>query len=582
MKICLVGSGNLPANPRIGALARSLEIVGHTVVVVSPARQDPSLSIRTRRVPARVPDGAGAIGGAIRRAQSSGTRSRSLHRRLVQAIVEEGPDLIYVFSLSDMPWAIEAADRSGAAVVRSPSLPSAGEHDIVNLAPANLRLSSSPAGPGGINHTPLDKREPWSPEPGRHTGIRVVLAYRATDTTPARYLRSAMVRAGIDVLPVETIDWKVIPPDVACVVIVESPYPALDVIGQNSDIPVLLWAHHGEHHTDAQLRIVERYGVDAILLAHSWHLAHRFPVPVHRFPFGVPEEILDSTVPWRKRSYDVAFVGSLSSESSAHRDRRQILRQVSEVVGEDRVVMRSEVSPEELGATYSDARVVINDGGTRHHPITMRVFEAAGSGSTLVTTPTPGLDQLMSPGDDFVEMDVSDAGSTIAELLVGSDGEAIARRGFQTMHGRHRYDHRVDELLQIATMTEHRPATWTQSRGSSPLALAVDAELEIGSIAAIGAPGFALELPRRAVWSDVAPGERTYDAVVIGRPESLDEAVLDDAVRFVIFDASSQVGPQVHGWLAANRSEAELSSMDGIVTADLKAPGYRISTLETS
>ena len=576
MKICIIGTGNLPANPRVVALARSLAYVGHTVIVVSPGASHEASPFATRRVASRVPEGWGSLGGVLRRVQTDGSRARSLEARLTQAIVAEDPDLIYAFTSRDVEIAATAAVQSGAAVVRSPQLPSAGGSDIVDLAPHDLRFSTSPGGPGSRNHSPSDTREPWHPVPGRHSDVRIILAYRATETTPARFLHAAMERAGIEVLHVEGLDWATMPTDVACVVIVESPYPGLEVTGHNPGIPVLLWAHHGEHHTDAHLRLVRRYGADAVLLGHSWHLAHRYPVPVHRFPFGVPVEIVDPSTPWMDRGFDVAFVGSLSPDARAHHDRRRIMALVEDAVGEDRVAVRSGISPEALGTTYGNARVVVNDGGTNHYPITMRVFESIGSGALLATTPTPGLDQLLTPGIDYLEINVETAGTTIGSVLSRGDGAEVAARGHAAAAGRHLYDHRVDELLDIAGATKHGGSLALPPIGDSSFARSLDALVEVGTVAAIGIPGLGGELPLRTVWSDPSPGDRTYDAVVIGTVQHIDEAALADAVRYIVFEDGSEPGDGIRRWVSSHHAGATESASGGIVTVDLGTPGYRL------
>ncbi|MGI9642978.1 MAG: glycosyltransferase family protein, partial [Acidimicrobiia bacterium] len=498
--------------------------------------------------------------------QPEGLRSWSLRRRLVSAVVAEKPDLIYALTDADVAIASAAARQCDAAVFRSPNLRSAGAVDVIDIAPSDMRFSASPAGAGSSNHSPLDTSGPSQPEPGRHAGVRIVLAYRSTPTTPARFLRAAMERAGIDVVHVEVLDWTTIPSDAACVLIVESPYPAHDVIGTNPGMPVVLWAHHGEHHTDAHLRLVRRYDVDAVLLAHSWHLAHRYPVPVHRFPFGVPMGIVDASKPWSDRRFDVAFVGSMAPGAEAHRGRMQILGQAEELFGTSRVATKSGVSPEEMFETYASARVVVNDGGTRHHPITMRVFESVGSGALLATTSTPGLDQILTPGMDYLEIDVDTAGVAISNAI--DDGRAVrmAASGCAVAEGRHLYDHRVDELLEIVEGTRHGPSASLPRVGDSTYARAVDAHVEIGTVAAIGVPDLRQELPLRAVWVDPSSGDRTYDAVVIGTVHHIQDASLADAVRYIVFDEASATSTGIRAWLADYRPSAIESSTGGIVT----------------
>src|SRR5690606_25211691 len=108
---------------------------------------------------------------------------------------------------------------------------------------------------------------------GRHRGRRLGLVRRATAVTPGRYLEAALRRAGVDVVVADRIDWALLA-GVEAVVVVESLLPPFPIVGDNPGTPVLFWAHHGEHHTAMHRRLVRRYRADAVLLAHSWHLAH--------------------------------------------------------------------------------------------------------------------------------------------------------------------------------------------------------------------------------------------------------------------------------------------------------------------
>ena len=186
----------------------------------------------------------------------------------------------------------------------------AGPRALFAPAPHNPQPRVSPAGPGGPYIPPADVRDAGVPEPGRYRDLRIALCFRKTDTNPGKYLEAAMVRAGITVdLHTDEIDWNAVPTATDAVVFVEGPYPALTVMGTNPGIPVLFWVHHGEHHVATNLRLVDRYGAHAVLLAHSWHLAHRFPVPIHRFTFGLAPELVDASIPWAERKYAVSMVG---------------------------------------------------------------------------------------------------------------------------------------------------------------------------------------------------------------------------------------------------------------------------------
>lgn len=575
MRITIVGAGDLASNPRVVALARQLDAAGNSTTIVCGGRSDPSDGDRIVRIAGRIPGGWGAMGRTARRIQPKPLRIRNYHSRLVSAVVDTAPQLIYAVDEVGVQLATRAAPAAGAAVVRPPDLPDAGPYDIVGLAPSDPTLSSSPAGQGSSNHTVRGDRVPPSPIPGRWTGMRVTLAYRRTPTTPARFLEAALVRAGIHIDTTDEPDFDRLPADTDFVVIVESPLPALDARGR-PDVPVLFWAHHGEHHTPMQLRILERYHVDAVLLAHSWHLAHRFPVPVHRFPFAMAPELLDGSRPWRDREVMAAFVGRAPAGEPIYRERRELLDRIAGRLGVERVCFVDGVSPERLAAIYSDTRVVVNEGGTRHHPITMRVFEAIGSGALLATTPTPGLDCLLASGDDFVEIDIESGAERVESLANSIEGERIAMNGFATVRQRHTYDHRVDELVEIAASTIHRTDRRLPPAGDSKPAQLVDRHPDIGSVAVYGASELCAELPLRSAWADPPPGERRYDAVVMIDPGASDTiAAIEQAVRYIF--VANDHSEDLHTWLATRSDRVGISEDAGMIVVDLRAPGYRIA-----
>jgi hypothetical protein len=565
-------------------LARTLERAGNDVSIVCGGRPTSTEPANVIRVPSRVPVGGGRKGRVLRRLQPRPIRKRSFARRLVAATVALRPQLIYATAAGVVRMARHAAQRSGAVVVRDPRLPDAGDLDIIHLAPGDVGLSSSPAGPGSRFHTPLDSRAGWAPIAGRYAGTVVVIVYRETATTPGRYLRKALERAGVDARHVgDRLDWSSLGEDVLFVLFVESPYPAIEVVGDNPGVPVLLWAHHGEHHTGAHLRLIERYGVHAVLLAHSWHLAHRYPVPVHRFPFAVAPETFDGGEPWNSRRYDVSFVGSLGADSGPYDARRRLMTSLEQTFSGERISITDSAAPREMARMYGDSKVVVNEGGSRHFPITMRVFEAVGSGALLVTTDAPGLSCLFSRDDEYAILDPGHPGEQISRLTEpGSSGEQIADAAQEHARGRHYYDHRVDELLAIAAETAPVIGRgWERPLGLSDLASAVDVHVEIETVAVYGAAGLGAELPLQSVWLDPVPGTRSYDAVVIGPTrETGVGAAVADAVRYVIVARVSTEFLAVGLILEAREGEVFVTEEETTVTYDLGTPGYRIPSVE--
>jgi hypothetical protein len=364
-------------------------------------------------------------------------------------------------------------------------------------------------------------------------------------------------------------------PETSFVVIVESPYPALDVTGVKPGVPTLFWVHHGEHHLPANLRLTTRYQADAVLMAHSWHLAHRFPVPIHRFPFAVAPELDPGAHVWRDRRSDVAMVGSgIGGTGTRYARRREIADALDSDQGID-VELAYGLSPDEMIALYGNSRIVVNDGGPRHFPITMRVFEALGAGSLLVTEDIPGTDAVLRRGEHYVVME-EDVAAQVHRLLQHERSSSIAASGRRWVNERHTYDHRIDQLVDLAGVTEGRPGGRKSSTAKSPLATLIDQDVEVQHLAVFGDPGH-LGLDDRAVRRGDATklSERSIDAVVIGDGEvpDLRRAVLA-ARGYVYADASHR--EDVARILERDRPEAAMAELEGLLRADIGGAPYRM------
>lgn len=534
--------------------------------------------IVVRFVPTRYPQGRGRLGKVLRRIQPKALRRRLHYAKLRNAVVSAKPEIIYPTTKEAVVVAAAAAERTNAAVVRDPRWPNAGPRDLVDLAPHHPELSVSPAGPGGNYLTPADRRDPYVPEPGRYAGTRIALCYRKTDTNPGKYLEAAMVRAGIAVdLHTEGLDWAKVPSHTDAVLFVEGPYPALDISGRNPGIPVAFWVHHGEHHIPTNLRLVERYGAHAVLFAHSWHLAHRFPVPVHRFTFGVAPELVDSSIPWADRKYAVSMVGGqLRRTGGTYARRQQLVDALEKAFGKKHTAFVSNVSAQEMAELYANAKTVINEGGTRHFPITMRVLEAIGSGAILITDDLPGTDLIVKREHYFVLAD--DVVEQIQRIVAEPERMAeLARDARDYAMGHHTYDHGVDDLIEIIRGIAVTPAP-SSARQLSPIAALVDNDVEVQRLAQFGLPDLAAELRSREVWN----GEEriaqlrpdTMEAVVIGPDGTrhLDRA-LQSARRYIYAAGSIDA---IEKFVLRELPESICSHHGDLLRVDLNAESYRI------
>lgn len=541
MRVCVVSLNRFVHDVAARVLVRSLVGAGHGVVVVAGGRGPNTVvdGAEVRYVPSRYPVGGGALKPLLRRLQPQWLRKVVFSRALAAAAAATGASIFHPTSDRAVPIAVRAA-RGGGAVARDPAWQSAGFSDLIKLAPYRSEAGQPAPGSGSSSSTPASTETGAALRPGRFAGRRLALCYRKTDTNPGRYLEAALLRAGVALeVYTDQVPWARLPSDLDGVVFVESPYPALEISGVNPGLPVAYWVHHGEHRLMTNIRLCERYGADAVLLAHSWHLAHRFPVPVHRFPFAVaPELHAASPTPFADRRFDVGFVGAgIDDGSAAYAGRRSMLAALENALGSDRVAFRNGISARHMAETYYQARIVVDEGGTLHFPITMRVFEAIGSGALLLSVPAPGVDMLLSAGEHFVALEGDPVDQVRSLLHSPLSTAAIAAAGHRLAARRHTYDNRVDDLLAIlATIDPRSPV----SPADPPPGLAglVSEDVDIQRLAAFGLSDMASELPLHEVWDGDEIVDRLHpasiDAVAIGPDGSHHlEAAIRAAHRFV-------------------------------------------------
>ncbi len=528
MRIAIVGSGGIERHPPTRALGRAYGAAGHQV---------------------------------------------DIHPRL-EPDTRIAADLVVPAIRGDVTLA-EGVLPPGATVAAPPGWQPDPATDIAWAAPGDLRWSSSPAGPGLSLHLEpaADATPGTTPAPARHRGRRLGLVRRPTATTPARYLEAGLRRAGVDLVVTARIDWTRLT-DTEAVVIVESMLPAFPEIGDNPGIPVLFWAHHGEHHTAMHRRLVRRYRADAVLLAHSWHLAHHFDIPVHRFPFGIPTELVDGSRPWVDRAFDVAFVGAGVEGGGAYSRRGAMLDALRSHT--DRIRAVSGVTPDELAAVYGNARVVPNEGGDRHRPITMRVPETIGSGALLVTALAPGLDRLFRPGSHLISVP-DDVDALVTGVLDGlAEGASVAAAGFAHGMGHHTVDHRVDDLFEILAVTDHRHRS-TVAPSADPLVRLLDDDPLLDDVIC---PEVVWEevFTDRTVWAadrlDRYAGKPLAHAAVVPADWPVDADLLARAVRRVIVADPSR--RDVVEAARRHHPDTVVETHPGALRIDFGVAGYRV------
>ena len=559
MRICLISSGPLGSDPRAVALAESLTLAGHEVVGVSPADNEPGWVItpRSGRRPRLRP-------------------RRELSDRLASLAAGTGSDLFQPTHPKTIVSAETAASKvPSSAVLVQPSWPRPGLRDLIDLAPHQPTLSKPASRSLPLHHIPG-----YEPPAETEALGRLLIVYRKTVRSPGRYLENALRRLGLEVSQREELDWSQVDPTTRAVVIVESPLPAFAIRGTNPGVPVVYWVHHGEHHVDMNARLQRKYGVHLVLLAHSWHLAHRFTRMVDRLPFGVAAELFDPEFrPFSDRTNDVAFVGARSNGDHRHEMREDLLSSLERELGTSRVKVESQISPEEMAHLYRDSRIVIDDGTGKHFPITMRVFEATGGGALLATTAAPGMDLMFEEGSEFRLLGANPVNEIVEQLA--ESPETLAIRGHERAWNHHTYDVRAIEL--IATLDRLNPADLPKipAMGSpTGLGAVADRFSDAQRILDLG-DETAGHLPGREVWGyrkaedRAEPGTFQLAVIATGTEDERKRAVAAARLGVITpLGLADEVAPiinQIHG--RARRSDMT----DGTVFT-FGNTGYRVSS----
>ncbi|HUG08100.1 MAG TPA: glycosyltransferase [Acidimicrobiia bacterium] len=576
MRICLIAHNRFHTDRTALTTHRAWVRAGHEVTVVavdSSPPQDPVVATVTWRL---FPDHP--IVRWANRLLPRRVKDINVMRRLGKAAAETGAHIFAPLHADVLDAAVDAATRTGGVVLRTPRMKEIGPVDLISLAPSTPELATPVAGVGEA-FTPGHDSPGYPPKSMRHRGMRAVLCYRKTAANPGRYLESALFRAGVEIrTETDSIDLSTIDPDTAFVLFVESPYPAIEVTGTTS-VPVLFWVHHGEHHLPANLRLTDRYQADTVLLAHSWHLAPWFPTPVHRFPFAIPTELFPSLPPLDERQVDVAMVGSkLRGDAWQYRRRRQIVEELEKKLPADRVKFIEGIPPEEMARIYTDSRIVINEGGVRHFPITMRVFEAVGAGAVLLTDHVPGLDMIFQPEREYVTLTdhvVSDVTALLGDL---DRAQVIATRATDRALNSHTYDHRVDLLMDIAAKTAKRELPAPPQ--ADDLTRLITNDVEVQRILHDGVAELESRLPDREVWDLAARRDRLHpksmDAVVItdSRPEDV-ESLIAAARRYVYIEGDVS---GLDDYLATHHPRATKHRHGRLTRIDLMTEAYRVGS----
>ncbi len=186
------------------------------------------------------------------------------------------------------------------------------------------------------------------------------------------------------------------------------------------------------------------------------------PSEVHRLGFepSVIERLGES-----KDCISISFVGNLSS---AHSSRRELLEYVCQRApvdvwghGSDRMLKSSPVAGRYRGSAWGHEmyRILGRSMMTLNHHIdvagpyanNMRLYEATGVGTLLITDWKENLSELFVPGKEVLTYRSPEECSEFIQYYLKHDDErkAIAAAGLQRTLREHTYYHRMQELVEI-------------------------------------------------------------------------------------------------------------------------------------
>jgi hypothetical protein len=211
----------------------------------------------------------------------------------------------------------------------------------------------------------------------------------------------------------------------------------------------------------------------------------------------------------------------------------------------------------------------------------MRVLEAVGSGAVLLSDRLPGMEMLLDEGTQYALLG-ADAAAEVRELLDDPDRlQRISDSALARAMGLHTYDHRVDELFDIASTTVKRELT--ERPVSSPLAGAIERDVEVQRVAFLDAPDLVDQLPDREVWDAavldprrLAPGKMETVAIKADNVSGLED-LMRSARRYIYIDGRAA---GLADFLERESPRAVVEQVGPITRVDLMAPSYRIMPFE--
>lgn len=172
---------------------------------------------------------------------------------------------------------------------------------------------------------------------------------------------------------------------------------------------------------------------------------------VHWLPFAVDPRLYERTA--GARDIDIAYIGS--DHRGLHPERARLLDLIRSRYGN---TLLGRADPSRIGEIYGRAKIVFNK--SVRNDVNMRYFEAMGAGAVLVTDSARGngVEQLFTPGEDFLEYRDDASMCAAIDSVLDDEGkrERIGMRAQRLVLDRHTYRHRAEKIVAVLAGSSHR------------------------------------------------------------------------------------------------------------------------------
>ncbi len=285
------------------------------------------------------------------------------------------------------------------------------------------------------------------PTPWRHTRIAIIYDNTARPDTTGEYCRRALTELGVPVshyLPSEAAD---IPPVYTFYLRVDDDQ---DYALPAALRPLVYWAI--DTHLGYARRLAWAQTADAVFCAQRDGAAQMRADGIrniHWLPLAC-DPAVHRRIPGTPKKYDVCFVGNTFPGDGERTTLVTALR------GEFPRSFVGQAYGEEMAQVYSASRLVFNC--AVRNDVNMRVFEATGCGSLLVTNDLAenGQDLLFTPGEHLVTYRTREDLFPAVRRLLGDEQarERMAEAGMRHAHAHHSYRRRMADLLAVVVAGE--------------------------------------------------------------------------------------------------------------------------------